>query len=184
MPITFNESTNEFEGSNAFDETIAGLDFSGFGGTISNNGAITGPVTSSNAAAAIEIHNSTFATMSKAAGSQYAIDLTANGSRMVINDGHTFGSVRLGNANDSFFNTGLVEGQIRTGNGNDLLTNQMIPGIDGGPLTDGTITGGVFMGNGNDTVLNTGVMANVNLGAGNDTYTVGGFSGVDGDDEF
>ena len=34
------------------------------------------------------------------------------------------------------------------------------------------------MGNGDDTVLNTGTMANINLGSGNDTYTVGGFGGI------
>ncbi len=36
------------------------------------------------------------------------------------------------------------------------------------------------MGNGDDTILNTGVMGNVQLGSGNDTYTVGGFESGDG----
>lgn len=176
MPITFNEDTNAFEGSNGFDETLAGFDFSVFGGLISNSGSITGPVTA-NTSEGIELVNSTFGTISKAAGSQYAIDLVGNGGRLVVNDGDIFGSVRLGNGWDSFFNTGLIQGQVRTGNGNDTLTNQIISGIDGGPETAGTITGGVNMGAGDDTVLNTGVMANVILGSGNDTYTVGGFFG-------
>ncbi|MGJ8594869.1 calcium-binding protein [Sulfitobacter sp.] len=181
MPITFNEDTNRFEGSNTFDQTLAGFDFSVFGGLVSNNGAIIAPVTA-NTADGIELVNTTFGTMSKAAGSQFAIDLLGNGGRLVVNDGYIFGSVRLGNGWDSFFNSGLIEGQVRTGNGNDTLTNQIIAGIDGGPDTTGTITGGVNMGDGDDTVLNTGVMANVALGAGNDTYTVGGF--LIGDDDF
>lgn len=144
MPITFNEETNAFEGSNGSGETLVGFDFSAFGGLISNSGAITGPVTA-NTDLGIELVNTTFGTLSKAAGSQYALDLLGNGGRLVVNDGHIFGSVRLGNGWDSFFNSGLIEGQISMGNGNDTLTNQIIAGIDGGPDTEGQITGGVNM---------------------------------------
>ena len=144
---------------------------------ISINGAITAPLTA-NSDAGIIFTNTTFATLSKAAGSQYAIDLTGNGGRVVRNDGEIFGSIRLGNGWDTVENSGIIQGQINTGNGNDILTNQSIPGIDDGPQTAGTITGGVNMGNGDDTVLNTGTMANINLGSGNDTYTVGGFGGI------
>lgn len=178
MPITFNDDTALFEGANDFEVTLSGFDFSVFGGTISNNGIITAPVTG-NSDVGIELVNTWFGSLSKAAGSQYAIDLTGNGGRLIVNDGNIFGSVRLGNGWDSFFNSGTIEGQVITGNGNDTLTNQIIAGLDGGPETAGTITGGVKMGNGDDTVLNTGVMAGVQLGAGNDTYTVGGFSGGD-----
>lgn len=45
MPITFDEATNTFVGENAFNETLAGFDFSVFGGVISNSGSITAPVT-------------------------------------------------------------------------------------------------------------------------------------------
>ena len=144
---------------------------------ISINGAITAPLTA-NSDAGIIFTNTTFATLSKAAGSQYAIDLTGNGGRVIRNDGEIFGSIRLGNGWDTVENSGIIQGQINTGNGNDILTNQSIPGIDDGPQTAGTITGGVNMGNGDDTVLNTGTMANINLGSGNDTYTVGGFGGI------
>ncbi len=96
MPITFNEDTNAFEGSNGFGETLAGFDFSVFGELISNSGSITGPVTA-NTSEGIELVNSTFGTISKAAGSQYAIDLVGNGGRLVVNGGDIFGSVRLGN---------------------------------------------------------------------------------------
>ncbi|KIN72059.1 calcium-binding protein [Sulfitobacter guttiformis] len=180
MPITFNETSNSFEGGNDFDTTLAGFDFSVFGGIISNSGAITAPVTA-RSDQGIEFVNSLFGSLSKAAGSQYALDLTGNGGRLIFNDGTIFGSVRLGNGFDNFFNSGLVEGQIRTGNGNDTLTNQILPGIDGGPQTVGTITGTVNMGNGDDAVLNTGVMADILLGDGNDTYTVSGFFGVASD---
>ena len=174
MPIVLNEELNRFEGENDFGTPLAGFDFSVFGALVTNNGAITAPVTA-NTPANIEFVNSLTGTLSKAPGSQYAMDLQGNGGRLIFNDGDVFGSIRLGNGFDSFFNSGTVQGQIITGNGNDTLTNQIIPGIDGGPETAGTITGGVNMGNGNDTVLNTGVMANIQLGAGNDTYTVGGF---------
>ena len=103
MPITFNESTNSFEGENAFGQTLAGLDFSVFGGMITNFGAITAPLTA-NSDAGIIFTNTTFATLSKAAGSQYAIDLTGNGGRVVRNDGEIFGSIRLGNGWDTVEN--------------------------------------------------------------------------------
>ncbi|WP_298862326.1 calcium-binding protein [uncultured Sulfitobacter sp.] len=183
MPITFNEATNSFEGANAFGETLAGLDFSVFGGAVTNFGAIIGPVTA-NSDEGITFTNTTFGTVSKAAGSQYAIDLTGNSGRNITNDGDIFGSIRLGNAWDTIFNSGTIRGQINTGNGKDLLTNQIIAGLDGGPTTAGTITGGVNMGSGDDTVLNTGIMANINLGSGNDTYTVGGFFDGGFGDEF
>lgn len=174
MPITFNEETNEFEGNNPFGNTLEGLDFSVFGGIISNSGTIDGPVVA-NSDQGIEVSNTLDGSISKAAGSSYAVDLLGNGGRNFFNDGTVFGNVRTGNGWDSFRNSGLVQGQLRLGNGNDLLTNQIIPGIDGGPFTIGKITGTVWMGMGDDTVLNAGVLNNVRLGGGNDTYTVGGF---------
>ena len=45
MPFIFNEETNAFEGTNAFGTSLAGFDFSVFGGMITNSGAITTTVT-------------------------------------------------------------------------------------------------------------------------------------------
>lgn len=168
MPITFSDDSNRFEGSNGYGETLAGFDFSVFGGLISNSGTISGPVTA-NTTDWIEIYNSFNGTITKASGSPYAIDLLGAGGKSFFNDGLITGGVRFGTGWDSFYNTGLVQGQINLGAGNDELINHIIPGIDGG-VTMGTITGGVFMGSGNDTVVNNGVMANVFLGSGDDVY--------------
>jgi len=169
MPIIFNEVSGQFEGNIPSTETLPGFDFSVFGGLITNSGTFTGPITA-DTPENIEVANTLSGSISKAAGSAYAVDLQGNGGRNFYNDGTIFGSARFGNGFDSFFNTGSLNGQIRMGAGNDMLVNQVIPGIDGGPLTLGTITGGVLMGDGDDTVLNGGRLGNVILGAGNDTY--------------
>ncbi|MCX7565121.1 calcium-binding protein [Sulfitobacter sp. F26169L] len=196
MPIIFNEETNGYEGENFSTQTLAGFDFSVFGGAITNSGAIAGTL-SANSDAGIEVSNVLGGEITKVAGTPFAVSLLGNGGRNFSNDGDIFGDARFGNGWDSFFNSGLIEGKLILGSGNDLLVNQIIPGIDGGPVTVGTITGGVFMGDGNDTVLNTGILNDVFLGAGNDTYSVGGtfdnglfavgvagnIHGGDGDDE-
>lgn len=174
MPIIFNEETNQFEGENLSGETLQGFDFSVFGGIITNSGLIRG-VTMADTAQGIEVTNTLDGVLSKIAGSPFAVDLLGNGGRNFFNDGTIFGAARFGNGWDSFFNSGTVKGQLIMGSGNDLLTNQIIPGIDGGPETIGTITGNVYMGDGNDTVLNSGKLGNVRLGEGNDSYSVGGF---------
>ncbi|MDG1069474.1 MAG: calcium-binding protein, partial [Sulfitobacter sp.] len=170
MPFIFNEETNAFEGTNAFGTSLAGFDFSVFGGMITNSGAITTTVTA-NSDAGIELTNTLFGTLSKAPGTAFAVDLQGNGGRNFFNDGTVIGAVATGNGWDSIINSGYIQGQVSTGSGNDRLVNQLIGGIDGGE-TIGTITGTVNMGNGDDTVLNLGVLHDVRLGAGNDTYSV------------
>lgn len=170
MPITFDDDSNSFEGANLAGEILAGFDFSIFGGIITNNGTIDGPVTA-NTDVGIEIINTTDAAITKTSGSPYAVDLLGNGGRNLFNDGTIIGDIRFGNGWDSLQNSGLIQGQINTGNGNDRLINQIIPGVDGGE-TIGTITGTVVMGQGNDTVLNLGIMNDVNLGGGHDSYSV------------
>ena len=180
MPITFNEATNQFEGDNLFGETLVGFDFAEFGGIITNEGTIAGALTSTSSAG-IEVSNTLDGVISSVAGSRFAVDLSGNGGRNFFNDGAINGDARFGNGWDSFFNSGTLNGRLELGSGNDLLTNQIIPGIDGGPETAGTITGTVDMGSGNDTVLNSGNLGDVRLGSGNDTYSVGGFAfGGDG----
>jgi len=179
MPITFNEDTQQFEGDNAFGQTLAGFDFAGFGGLITNNGLITNSVTATSDAG-IEMLNSVSGTITRGAGEFAAVDLLGNGGRLFSNDGVIDGGMRLGNGWDTLFNTGEVTGPVDTGNGNDLLTNQIISLVDGGGFTVGTFNGTVRTGDGNDTVLNTGVMHDVLLGAGNDTYSVGGFQNASG----
>lgn len=169
MPIIFNEDTNRFEGANLFDQVLAGFDFSVFGGLITNNGAILGAVTA-NTGAGIEMSNTIGASLSKVAGSPYAVDLLGGGGRNFFNDGSIFGQVRFGTGWDQLNNSGLITGQISTGAGKDFLVNHIIPGIDGG-FTVGTITGLVNMGADDDTVQNTGIMGDIRLGGGNDTYS-------------
>jgi len=68
MPFIFNEETNAFEGTNAFGTSLAGFDFSVFGGMITNSGAITTTVTA-NSDAGIELTAVTTMTASmRAAG--------------------------------------------------------------------------------------------------------------------
>lgn len=59
MPFIFSEETNAFEGTNAFGTSLAGFDFSVFGGMITNSGAITTTVTA-NSDAGIELTNTLF----------------------------------------------------------------------------------------------------------------------------
>lgn len=182
MPILFNEETNQYEGTLSSDETLPGFDFSVFGGMITNNGTFNGAITADTPENII-IENAFGGFITKVSGSPFAVSLLGNGGRNFTNDGTIFGAARFGNGFDSFYNTGTLNGRLDMGNGNDLLVNQVIPGIDGGPLTIGVITGGAFLGEGNDLVLNGGSMANVILGAGNDTYNATAFSefsGVDG----
>jgi len=170
MPIIFNEVTNAYEGENLSGTVLAGFDFSVFGGVISNSGTVTGAITAITDAG-IEVSNDLRATITKAAGSAFAVDLQGNGGRNFFNDGTVIGNVAFGNGWDTMINSGLVQGRIITGAGNDLLVNQIIPGIDGG-VTIGTVTGTVDMGDSNDTVVNRGVMGDVGLGAGDDRYSV------------
>ena len=170
MPIIFNEETNAYEGSNAYDTTLAGFDFSVFGGMISNSGTITTTVTA-NSDEGIELTNTLFGTLTKSPGTAFAVNLEGNGGRNFFNDGTVIGAVATGNGWDSIINSGYIQGQVSTGSGDDRLVNQLIGGIDGGE-TIGTITGTVNMGNGNDTVLNLGILHDVRLGAGNDNYSV------------
>lgn len=179
MPITFSEDSNQFEGENLLGETLAGFDFGTFGGIIANYGTVMGTL-GATSSAGIEVFNALGGVITKIAGTPYAVDLLGNGGRNFFNDGTIFGVARFGNGWDSFYNSGELTGQLHLGAGNDLLTNQIIPGIDGGPVTVGTISGNVNMGSGNDTVLNSGELGNVLLGDGNDTYSVGGFI-FDGD---
>lgn len=177
MPITFNDDSNSFEGANLAGETLAGFDFSVFGGIITNNGTINGPVTAQSGVA-IEIINTTDAFITKASGSPYAVELLGNGGRNLFNDGTVIGNIRFGNGWDNLQNSGLIQGQINMGNGNDRLINQIIPGVDDGQTT-GTITGNVAMGQGNDTVLNLGVLNDVSLGGGNDSYSTTDLANVE-----
>jgi Ca2+-binding RTX toxin-like protein len=170
MPITFDVDSNSFEGANLAGETLAGFDFSVFGGIITNNGTIEGPVTA-NTDVGIELTNTIGSVITKVSGSPYAVELLGNGGRNLFNDGTIIGNIRFGNGWDSMQNSGLIQGQINMGKGNDRLVNQVIPGIDGGE-TVGTITGKVTMGQGDDTVLNLGILNDVNLGGGNDSYSV------------
>ncbi|KEJ90169.1 calcium-binding protein [Sulfitobacter donghicola] len=170
MPITFNVETNSFTGENLAGETLMGFDFAEFGGYVTNSGLISGPV-QANSDVGIELTNTLSGVITKTAGSPYAVDLLGNGGRNFFNDGLVAGQVRFGNGWDSLFNSGLIQGPVEMGSGNDRLVNQSIGGIDGGS-TIGTITGTVFMGQGNDTVLNLGTLKDVNLGAGDDHYSV------------
>lgn len=140
------------------------------GGLITNNGTVVGPATAQ-ADVGIEITNTVGGVISKASGNPYAIDLLGNGGRNFFDDGTIIGDVHFGNGWDSMQNSGLVQGTINMGNGNNRLVNQIILGIDGGETT-GTVTGKVSMGQGDDAVLNLGSLVDVNLGGGNDSYSV------------
>lgn len=170
MPIIFNALTNIFEGENLSGSDLTSFDFSVFGGLITNNGDISGPVTA-NSAEVIEITNAIGGTISKAAGSSFAIDQLGSGARIFTNEGTITGHARFGTGSDSFDNYGIVFGRVDMGAGNDVLINQTQP-VEGddGTTSIGTITGKVNMGSGDDLVENTGLIGNVILGDGNDTY--------------
>lgn len=178
MPITFDPTNDIFTGTNDFGTTLAGFDFSVFGGFISNAGAIEGTVTG-NSANFVEINNTAGGTISKPSDSSFAIDFQGTGTRRLSNDGEITGAVRTGDGFDFFNNSGLLTGPLSTGAGDDQITNQILLTADGTGLSVGTITGTINTGAGNDLVLNSGILHDVRLGAGNDTYTANPF-GTDG----
>ncbi|QUJ77369.1 hypothetical protein KDD17_05060 [Sulfitobacter albidus] len=177
MPFFFNSTTNQHEGAVAIGETVGAYDFDVFGGLITNEGTVAGPITALTDAN-ITLTSTEGALISKAPGSKYALDLQGNGARFVINDGEIFGEVRFGNGWDTLSNTGTMTGRVDLGGGNDLVLNQSIPGSDG-VQSAGLINGGLFTGAGNDTVLNSGTLRDVFLGDGADTYSAS-FGGITG----
>lgn len=180
MPVAFNTDTNSYEGENLGGASLLGFDFSVFGGLITNNGDIGGPVVASSDQD-IEITNALNATISRAAGSPFAVDLLGSGARTFTNEGVITGNARFGSGADSFHNDGALYGRLDMGAGNDVLINRIVAngGADGVD-TKGTITGIVDMGDGDDLVGNTGQLSNVLLGDGNDVYYGVGFAAVEG----
>lgn len=170
MPVTFDDQTSLYSGTIAPDETLPGFDFSIFGGMITNNGIIDGPITGSGDAP-VSITNGINAYITKAGGSSFAIDLQGSGAVTVVNAYVILGHVSLGTGNDQFTNTDYVQGSVRMGAGDDVLENTFLDLPDGGPFV-GQISGGIRMGDGNDTVINNGTLTDVLLGSGDDIYYV------------
>lgn len=177
MPITFNTDTNLYEGENLAGPSLTGFDFSVFGGLITNNGDIGGPVVASSDQD-IEIINSLSGTISRTAGSPFAVDLLGSGARTFTNEGVITGNAQFGSGADSFHNDGALYGRLDMGAGNDTLINRIV--ASGSADTTGTVTGIVNMGSGDDLVGNTGLLGNVLLGQGNDVYYGTGYTVVDG----
>jgi Ca2+-binding RTX toxin-like protein len=180
MPIIFNAETNSFEGENLIGTYLPGFDFSVFGGLITNNGNIVGPL-AANSEHNIEIANGENGTITRVAGSPFAVDLLGSGARIFTNEGVITGNARFGSGADSFHNDGALNGRLAMGAGNDVLINRIVAGGGAdGVDTTGTITGTVDMGDGDDLVGNTGLLGNVLLGDGNDVYYGVGFAAVEG----
>lgn len=173
MPVTFNAETNLFSGTIAADETLTDFDFDVFGGTITNNGYITGPLRAATDAP-ISVINALESYILKTTGSSFAISFSGDGPAQITNSYVILGHVGLGNGNDVFENNDHMQGSLRMGAGNDTLVNRINILPDDAGTFAGQITGAVRMGDGDDTVRNSGTLTDVLLEGGDDTYYVDG----------
>lgn len=114
MPVTFDDETNLFSGTIAADETLENFDFGLFGGTIINNGYITGPLQAANDAP-ISVINAFESCILKTTGSSFAISFSGDGPAQITNSYVILGHVGLGSGNDVIENNDHMQGSLRMG---------------------------------------------------------------------